>query len=202
MVKSFIQQFDNHFYTISSLKFLFVSCNIWTSSDVILKVLQATKRIKLTHAAHRPAVQRACTVITITCWALWSQNEIPVYLDSWHFSGHPFLHLFLADNFIWSSVFSASHCVLVVVIFHLQRAKPQWWLILVKVPWASNVLSTFIGNKMIMLSLHWVTCYCTWVTVNCCISKLQYNCIIWNTALQYSSVLQYFRVTCVVITVL
>ena len=42
MVKNFIQQLDNHVYTISSLKFLFVSCNIWASSEVILKVLQAT----------------------------------------------------------------------------------------------------------------------------------------------------------------
>lgn len=123
----------------------------------------------------RPAVRHACTVITTICWALWSQNEIPVYLDSWHFSGHPFLHLFLADNYIWPSVFSASHCMLVVVIFQLQRANPQWWLILVKIPCSSNVLSTSIGNKMLMLSLHWVTCYCTWVTVSCCISKLQYN---------------------------
>jgi len=67
MVKSFIQQFDNHFYTISSLKFLFISCNIWASSEVIPKVLQATKRIKLAHVAHRPAVPYACPVITITC---------------------------------------------------------------------------------------------------------------------------------------
>jgi len=67
MVKSFIQQFDNHFYAISRLKFLFVSCNIWASSEVILKVLQATKRIKLTHAARRPADQHVFSVITIIC---------------------------------------------------------------------------------------------------------------------------------------
>jgi hypothetical protein len=149
----------------------------------------------------RAAVQHACPVITITCWAsLVSPLELEwnaLYSDSWHFSAHPFLHLFLADNLMWSSVFSASHRLLVVVIFQLQRAKPQWWLILAKISWASNVLSTSVGNKMIMLSLYWVTCYCTWITVSCCISKLQYSCIIWNTSLQYSSVLQYCRVKCV-----
>jgi len=67
MVKSFIQQFDNCSYTISSLKFLFISCNIWASSEVIPKVLQGTKRIKLAHATRRPTVQHACPVITIIC---------------------------------------------------------------------------------------------------------------------------------------
>jgi hypothetical protein len=52
MVKSFIQQCDYYFYTISSLKFLSISCNVWASSEVIPKVLQATKRIMLAHAAH------------------------------------------------------------------------------------------------------------------------------------------------------
>jgi hypothetical protein len=67
MVKSFNQKFDNHFYTISSLKFLFISCNIWASSEVIPKVSQATKKIKLAHVVCRAAVQHACPVITITC---------------------------------------------------------------------------------------------------------------------------------------
>jgi hypothetical protein len=123
---------------------------------------------------------------------------MPVYSDSWQFSGHPFLHMFLADNFMLPSVFSASQCDPLVVIFQLQEPSlSSDWLIVVKIPSDSNVLSTSIGNKTIMLSLQLVTCYCTLVAVSCCISKLQYSCIIWNTAIQYSTVLHYFRVKCV-----